>query len=53
MDIQMFILVKAAFFLERIQRTSLIMKTSKQAKQERYFGKSNVKPDSYCKQLMD
>ena len=36
MYIQVIILVKAAFFLDRIQRSSLITK-NEQTKQDRYF----------------
>ena len=48
MYIQVFNLVKAAFFLERIQRSSLIIK-HEQAKQDRYFDKINKKSGDYCK----
>ena len=52
MYIQIFILVKAAFSLEGIQRSRLIMK-NEQRKQARYFDKTNEKSSNYWKYLMD
>ena len=43
MYIQIFILVNAAFFLEGIQRSSLIIKKIKQTKQDRYFDETTEK----------
>ena len=52
MYIQIFILVKAAFSLEGIQRSRLIMK-NEQRKQVRYFDETNEKSSNYWKYLMD
>ena len=52
MYIQVFILVKAAFLLQLIQGSSLLIK-SKKTKQERYFNETNEKSVNYCKQLKD
>ena len=49
MYVQIFILVKAAFFLEAIQRFSLIIKKPKHTKQGRYIDETNEKSGNYCK----
>ena len=40
---QMYVLVKAAFFLEGNQRSSLIIKKKEQKKQDKYFDETNKK----------
>ena len=50
MYIQIFILVKAAFLLEVIQGSSLIIK-NEQTKQDRYFDEIDETFVNYCKVL--
>ena len=47
-----FILVKPAYFLEGIQRSSLIIK-NEQTKQDRHFIKTKGKSGNYYKELME
>ena len=49
MYIQIFILIKAALFLEGCQRSSLINKRNKQTKQDKYLDETNKKPGNYGK----
>ena len=49
---QIFILVKPAYFLEGIQRSSLIIK-NEQTKQDRHFIKTKGKSGNYYKELME
>ena len=53
MDVQVFILVKAALLLEGSQRSSLTNKKKERTKQDRYLDETNKKSGNYCKQLMD
>lgn len=48
LHIQIFLLVKAPFSLEVIERSSLIIK-NEQTKQDWCFDETNEKSDSYCK----
>ena len=45
---QVFILVKAAFLLQVIQGSNLIIK-NEQTKQDRHFSETNEKSVNYCK----
>ena len=49
MYVQIFILVKAAFFLQGIQRSSLIIKKPTKTKQNIYFYETDEKSGTYCK----
>ena len=49
MYIQIFILVKAAFSIEGIHQSRLIIK---KAEQDKYFDKTNEKYGNYCKYFM-
>ena len=50
--IQIFIPLKAVFFLEGIQRSSLIIR-NEQINQGKYFDETVKKSDNHCKQRMD
>ena len=45
----MFILERAAFFLEGIQTTQFHHKKNEKTQQDRYFDETNEKSGNYCK----
>ena len=50
--IQIFVSLKAVFFLEGIQRSSLIIR-NEQINQDKYFDETVKKSGNHCKQRMD